>query len=157
MIARWTAGRGQVDALLVARRIERVAPSRELADLMVAQARTHLATAELVAASDPAAAFQTTYDAARKALAGVLANQGLRATGAPGAHAVLLEVALAQLDPPLGRTLRHFDWMRRTRNGTEYPSLDTPSVTEEDVRDAIPLATAIVDLAERVIPTMPVY
>jgi|GEM_PF-3781658 len=35
--------------------------------------------------------------------------------------------------------------------------MDTPRVTSDDVVDALPLATAIVETAERVVPTMPVY
>jgi len=156
MIARWGQGRSTVDQLVETRRIERVAPSREVADLMLAQARQHLATASVVAATDPTAAFQVAYDAARKALAAVLANQGLRPRG-EGAHAVLLTVALAQLDPPMGRELRHFDWLRRTRNSAEYPLPDTPPISADDVADALPLASAIVTIAERAVPNMPVY
>jgi phosphoribosylanthranilate isomerase len=157
MINRWEQGRGAVDALIASGRLERVEASRDLADLMIKQARTHLDTATQIAESDPEAAFQTAYDAARKALAAILANQGLRATGAPGAHALLLEASQAQLDPPMGRTLRNFDWLRRTRNSTEYPTLGSPALRAEDVQDAIPLAADIVDVAARVIPNMPVY
>lgn len=64
---------------------------------------------------------------------------------------------MAQLDPPLGDRLQHFDWLRRVRNDSEYPSLATPWVTSDDVRDAIPLASDIVSVAEQVLPTMPVY
>jgi hypothetical protein len=157
MIVRWQQGRDTVDALLTAERVQRVTPSRELADLMVTAARTHLVTAANATDTDPAAAFQTAYDGARKALAAVLANQGLRAAAGPGGHAVLLEVCMAQLDPPMGKTLHHFDWMRRTRNATEYPSLETPPVTSEDVRDAIRLAGDIVAVAVQVLDAMPVY
>lgn len=156
MIARWEQGRATIDALVAERRLERVAPSRDVADLLLEQSRQHLATAAAVAERDPTAAFQVAYDAARKALAAILANQGLRPRG-EGAHAVLLTVALAQLDPPMGRDLRHFDWLRRTRNGAEYPLPDTPPVTVDDVKDALPLAQVIVAIAERVIPSMPVY
>lgn len=156
MIAHWEQGRSEVDRLIDARRIERVAPSREVADLLLVQARRHLATASVAAEEDPTAAFQVAYDAARKALAAVLANQGLRPRG-EGAHAVLLSVALAQLDPPMGRVLRQFDWLRRTRNGAEYPVPGTPPISAQDVADALPLAADIVAIAERVVPTMPVY
>jgi len=156
VIARWEQGRATIDVLLADRRLERVTPSREVADLLIGQARRHLATAEAAASLDPTAGFQIAYDAARKALAAILANQGLRPRG-EGAHAVLLTAALAQLDPPMGRDLRHFDWLRRTRNGAEYPLPDTPPVTVDDVNDALPLAKAIVAIAERVIPNKPVY
>ncbi len=156
MIARWEQGRTTIDALLADRRLERVAPSRELADALVDQAQRHLATAAGNVQTGPTGSFQLAYDAARKALAAVLANQGLRSRG-EGAHAVLLTAALAQLDPPMGRDLRHFDWLRRTRNSAEYPMPETPPITPGDANDALPLSQAIVAIAERVIPNMPVY
>lgn len=103
----------------------------------------------------PASRPPTTRHAS--ALTAILENQGLRARNVRGAHAVLLEVALAQLDPPMGKSLRHFDWMRRTRHSTEYPTLEAPQVTAEDVRDAVAFAQDIVDIAGRVIPEMPVF
>lgn len=157
MIARWEQGRAVVDRLVAQERLQKVAPSRELADVMIARAQTHLKTAAATAASDPTAAFQTAYDGARKALAAVLANQGLRVSTALGAHATLLEVCMAQLDPPMGRTLMHFDWMRRTRNSAEYPELDVPEIDEADVADAIRLGGDIVALAAQVLDAMPVY
>lgn len=70
---------------------------------------------------------------------------------------MLLTAALAQLDPPMGRDLRQFDWLRRTRNSAEYPIAETPPITATDASDALPLAEAVVAIAERVIPNMPVY
>lgn len=156
MIARWAQGRATIDALLADRRLERVTPSRELADALLDQARRHLESAASNVGTDPTGSFQLAYDAARKALAAVLANQGLRSRG-EGAHAVLLTAAIAQLDPPMGRDLRHFDWLRRTRNSAEYPMPETPPITPVDANDALPLATAIVAIADRVVPNMPVY
>ena len=156
MIAYWEQGRTTIDALLADRRLERVAPSRELADTLLDQAHRHLETAAGNVESDPTGCFQLSYDAARKALAAILANQGLRSRG-DGAHAVLLTAALAQLDPPMGRELRQFDWLRRTRNSAEYPMPETPPITPGDATDALPLAQAIVAIAERVVPNMPVY
>ncbi|MDR1214568.1 MAG: hypothetical protein LBK54_10895 [Propionibacteriaceae bacterium] len=59
MIARWEQGRTDIDRLIDQERLQKVVPSRELADLMIARARTHLQTAAAIAASDPTAAFQT--------------------------------------------------------------------------------------------------
>ncbi len=63
-------------------------------------------------------------------------------------------MCVAQLDPQLGGTLKHFTWMRRTRNGAEYPDLDAPELLAEDVDDAIRLGTAIIDAAATAIETM---
>ena len=64
---------------------------------------------------------------------------------------------LAQLDPPLGQTFRAFSWMRPLRNQTEYPAPDRPVAKADDVREAIPAARAMVDIAGRVIEEMPAY
>src|SRR5690554_4329683 len=115
MIDRWEKGRETVDSLLSEGRIERIQPNPELAILLLKQAETHLESARALVESDVPGAFQIIYDAARKSLAAILANQGLRSKGA-GAHAVLYEVVHAQLHPPLGSLLDPFDWMRRLRN-----------------------------------------
>ncbi len=99
MIVRWEQGRTVIDALLKQGRLTGVAPNRALADSMLIQARAHLAASVIVIGLDPQGAFSLTYDAARKALAAILVNHGLRA-GRQGAHAALLEAVLAQLDPP---------------------------------------------------------
>ena len=87
-IARWDKGRAEIDRLIQEQRLQRVTASRELADLMLAQSEAHLASALTLGASDVPGAFQLAYDAARKALGAILANQGLRARGV-GAHATL--------------------------------------------------------------------
>lgn len=53
MITRWEQGRTTIDTLLADRRLERVAPSRELADALVDQAERHLATAAGNVQADP--------------------------------------------------------------------------------------------------------
>jgi hypothetical protein len=77
------------------------------------QARLDLSSARILIDTNPIGAFMLAYDATRKALTAILANQGLRPIASEGGHAVLLDVVLAQLDPPLGDDLREFDWMRR--------------------------------------------
>ena len=68
----------------------------------------------------------------------------LRPRGNEGGHVVLLDVVLAQLDPPLGSTLREFDWMRRLRNDSAYPSPDRKVASASDVRDALPAAERMI-------------
>ncbi|GAA1848195.1 HEPN domain-containing protein [Myceligenerans crystallogenes] len=133
-------GRGQ---------IEQVEPHSEHARTLLAEARRHLSSASLLATTDDqSAAFVTAYDAARKALAAVLAVQGLRARGGDGGHRVLGELVQAQI-PDRRRTLREFDWMRQKRNDTEYPDFERPTAARRDVDDGILAARAIVDLAEQ--------
>jgi len=52
--------------------------------------------------------------------------------------------------------LQRFDWMRTTRNNTEYPDFATPSASREDVADARVAAQAIVDLAARFVASQPI-
>ena len=156
MILRWEQGRDVVDDLLARGRLTRVTPNRDLAEALVTQARAHLVSSAAVVDADPAGAFTLVYDAVRKALTAILMNQGLRA-GGDGAHAVLLEVVLAQLNPPLGATFRPFSWMRPLRNHTQYPAPDHPTAQAEDVEEAIPAAADILDTAIRLFDQMPAY
>lgn len=156
MVRHWEQGRTVIEALIKEGRLERVPPSRAQAEALIAEARRHLASAKLVLASDPAGAYALLYDAARKGLAGVLENEGLRPKSF-GGHLALYEAVRAQLDPPLGGVLRSFDRMRRRRNEVEYRSSSAPRVTAEEVGADIAKVTAIIDLAARVVPDMPPY
>ena len=156
MISRWDKGRSEVDELIKQARITRVAPNKELAESYLVQARKHLEAATIVRELDPAGAFTLSYDAARQALAAVLVNQGLKPRGL-GAHAVLLDVVIAQLEPPREKAVREFDWMRRLRNDTKYPSGERALVALDDVDQAIPAATAIVNRVAKLLELMPPY
>ena len=70
---------------------------------------------------------------------------------------MLLDVVLAQLDPPLGATFRPFSWMRPLRNHTEYPAPEHATAQPDDVREAIPAATAMVKAAAKILDQMPPY
>ena len=121
------------------------------------QARLDLSSAHILIDTNPVGAFMLTYDAARKALTAILANQGLRPMGSEGGHAVLLDVALAQLDPPLGDDLWEFDWMRRIRNNSAYPSPERTVTSAADVAEALPAAERILEIAARMVEQMPGY
>jgi len=155
-MSRWEKGRPDVDKLINDGRITRVVANRELAGNYLTQARNHLAAAAVVRELDAAGAFTLCYDAARQALAAVLVNQGLKPRGL-GSHAVLLDVVIAQLEPPRQEEIRAFDWMRRLRNDTQYPNPDSASAAIDDVDQAIPAARAIVDRVAQVLDLMPPY
>ncbi|RSM72214.1 hypothetical protein DMB66_06355 [Actinoplanes sp. ATCC 53533] len=150
---RWQQGREALDGMIARGELERVPASREHADVMLAQARRHLASAVAIADSDPAGAYQLLYDAARKAFAAVLENQGVRATSR-GGHIAVRDAVTAQLDPPLGGVLRPFDRLRRRRNQVEYPSSAAPSVSAEEVERDVPKVEQILDVAARVLDQM---
>jgi hypothetical protein len=155
-VIRWERGRAEVDRLIARGQVTPVQANRDLADEYLATASLRLRAVAAIRDIDPAGAFVLTYDAARLALAAVLVNQGLRPRG-EGAHAVLLEVALAQLEPPRQAELREFAWMRRVRNDTQYPDLDRRSASPDDLAQAIPAVAAMIDRARALVDHMPPY
>ena len=150
---RWNQGRPEIERMLGAGQLQRVQPNRDQSDRLIKQAREHLASAESICGRDPSGGYAMAYDAARKALTSILENQGLRPT-TRGGHLAAYEAIRCQLDPPLGAQLRPFDRMRRQRHDAEYPPSDAPELTADDVREDIPKASAIVDLAEQVLDQM---
>jgi hypothetical protein len=150
---RWQQGREALDGMIARGELERVPASRDHADLLLSQARLHVASAAAIADSDPAGAYQLLYDAARKSLAAVLENQGVRATSR-GGHIAVRDAVTAQLDPPLGGVLRPFDRLRRRRNQVEYPSTAAPGVSAEEVERDVPKVEQIIDVAAKVLDQM---
>lgn len=155
-ILRWEKGRDVMDGLLAKKHVEHVSANLEHANLLLERARRHVASAATLRADDPDQAFTSAYDAARKALSACLAAQGLRSTSR-GGHLAVYDAAAAQFVPPMGATIKPFDWMRRTRNDSEYPDLDTPEISVDDVDEAIDAARAILALAASLVPTLPPY
>jgi hypothetical protein len=155
-VKRWEQGRSTIDRLLFDQRLQRVPASREHADSMIAQARRYVASARLVASTDADAGYVLAYDAARKALTAVLENQGLRPTSR-GGHIALIDAVTAQLDPPLGATLRPVDRMRTRRNRIEYPAPDVPPVTADELAETLPKVEAVIDVAAKVVDAMPAW
>jgi len=113
---RWNQGRATVDRLIADGELQRVPPSREHADQLLAQAHKDLMSAELLRDSNPKRAYESLYDAARMALTAVLENQGLRPTSR-GGHIAPYAAVSAQLDPPMGTVLRPFDRMHGRGTG----------------------------------------
>jgi len=152
----WQQGREIIERMLSAGELDRVTPSQERADLLLDQAENHLESATERAEKDPEGAYALLYDAARKALVAVLENQGLRTTSA-GGHIGLYEAVSAQLDPPLGKLLRPFQRMRRRRISLEYPDFSEPATTPAAVIGESATASAIVNMARRVVTEMPPF
>jgi len=153
---RWEQGRAVLDAMLAAGELQRVPPSREHSDRLLTQAAADLVTARAAAESNPSAAYTLVYDAARKALVALLENEGLRPTSRAGHHGTYLAVQ-AQLDPPLGKTLRPFERMRRRRNEIEYPDFVQAPPAVNDVEEEAQAAAAIISLVKRVYDEMSPY
>lgn len=143
----WEDNARGIEFLVGRGRLEHVRASPANARFLLGEARRHLASGAALAATDVSLAFLAVYDAARKALTAILAVQGLRASGGDGGHAVLLDAVRPQF-PDHRAVLQEFDWMRQTRNATEYPDFESPTATRADVLEALPAATAIVELAD---------
>ena len=151
----WEKGRDDVEDLLSREHLERVPAHPAEAEYLIERARRHLATASREADDDPEIAYDALYAAARKALTAVLRQQGLRPTRA-GGHEVVVQVAEAQLVPPLGPVLRPYRRLRRQRAQGDYLASEG-AIHPDDVRADLPLATAIVEAAATVAPQMPVF
>ena len=157
-VTRWEQGRADIDQLIAQGRLERVTPNQQHAQVLLEQARKAAQSAAVLATTeDTITAFTAAYDAARKALTAILVNQGLRPGNGEGGHAVLREAVLAQLEPPNQPAVRAFGWMRQIRNSSAYPEPDGATATGREVNDAIEAAQAIIEVATKVIPVMPVY
>ena len=153
MMMRWDKGRADVERMISAGEIQRVPASRDHADLLIGQAHQALASADDIADRDPRLAYCAVYDAARLALTAILENQGLRPT-IRGGHVAVYEAVRAQLGRP---ELRPFNEMRRMRNLIEYPATGVALPDARDIVDAIPLAEAIIGIAEAVLDEMDVF
>ena len=153
----WEQGRDTIEAMLRSGVLERIPASREHAQHLIGQARRHLASAVIIADADPDGGYAMVYDAARKALAAVLENEGLRTTSLRGHHQSGYEAVVAQLDPPMGPQLRPFLRMRQTRAAAEYPVRDRPALTQADVLDDHAKSEQIVDICASVLDHMPVF
>jgi len=109
----WETGAADINAALKAGELQKVSGAQAAGDAWIADARTKLATARTIATSDPATAYITAYDAARFALVGLLAQQGLRATQRGGHLAV--EHAARAIRHPIRRLRNPAPPARRTR------------------------------------------
>jgi len=147
MVTRWEQGRATLEQLIHDGRLARVPASAALATHYLVQAERHLLSSRTLASKDPVGAFGLAYDVARLSLASLLIVQGLRARG-EGAHAVLLEAALAQFEPPPQREFREFQWMRRLRNESQYPDLESARAHPDDVEQGIVAAEQILRKAQ---------
>ena len=142
----WELGRETIERLLDDGRMERVVSSEDLADRLMDDATAHIESADAIQAVDPTGAYQLAYDAARKACSALLALQGLRAT-TRGGHMAVQDAVREQFGPVFAPFAR----MRRRRRDSEYPDVDTPTITNADAEDGIAEASEIVKAAAQLI------
>lgn len=147
----WERGRTEVEKLISDGEIERVVPSFELASRLIADASAHVVLASRGVEDDPSGALQLSYDAARKTAAALLAVQGLRST-TRGGHIAVMDAVRAQFNDRGGmEVFGRLHRLRRRRHRTEYPDEESPGINEDDARQALETARAVIDAAERLL------
>lgn len=151
-MSRWETGQAEVQGLLDQGELDEVPASSVQARTLLDDAERHFHSAEAIADSDPSAAYAVMYDGARKALAAILAQQGLRATSR-GGHLAVQNAVEAQF----GRAravVGPFNRIRRRRHDAEYPNLDDPTIDTDEVLKDLPKARALAEAAVKIIPQM---
>lgn len=137
-----------LEALLAESQLERVDISSDEAATSLDAAFRHLKSAKHILDWDPVGSFQLSYDAARKALQGVLALHGFRVRKPPrGNHFTFVRVSRSGLVTP--ETWRPLDWMRQMRNVSEYSVYENEVADLEDARQAFEAAQEMVDDARQ--------
>jgi hypothetical protein len=150
---RWPVGEPEVQNLIDEGELQHVAPSEEHAEFLLQQADTHLASAAKLVDDDPSGALAMLYDAARKAMTAPLARQGLRPTNKNG-HRAVQEGVEAQLGPNARKVVRTFRALRLRRHDSEYPGMETPTITSEEVTLALADSRDIVDAMRKFVPNV---
>jgi hypothetical protein len=155
---RWAKGTDVIDRLLTTGGLERLIPSEQVVAQLLTDADRHIALATLGVSDqavepDLVGALQLAYDAARKACAALLEQQGLRATSR-GGHIAIADAVEAQFNGPNGiKDFSRLDRLRRRRNASEYPTTGSGAVDEDEVAHAIGLAQSLLEHTHRLIAT----
>ena len=148
-------GQAEIIGMIERREITQVTADADLADRLLATARQHVASAQLLAGSDPYLAYAALHDAIRKALSALLQVQGLRATTS-GGHLAVTQAVNAQFGATMGAILRPVDRIRVRRHEAEYPG-PTTYIDEDTVRDDVPKAEAVIEAVAKALPHLPVF
>jgi HEPN domain len=148
----WQPGKQDVLSAINSGELQRVTGGQAAGSGWITDANRKLQTATNIAAEDPATAYVTAYDAARFALVGVLAQQGLRATQR-GGHLAVEQAMRAQF----GQSFADFSTLRRRRAELEYPAFAGEAVEDDEVADALAKARRIIDGAAQLLPSLGIF
>lgn len=151
-MTRWSRGQGEVDQSLEKRQLQKVTGEAANGEAMLERAERVLASAAAVIDGDPDTAYVLAYDVARYASTALLAHQGLRPTTS-GGHYVVELVVRAQF----GDGFRRFGAMRRRRNELEYPTISGDATSQDEARQAINDAAAMLGAARQLLPSLGLY
>lgn len=148
----WQRGQRQVEALLDQGALEPVSGPAADGTSLLASAESLLASASRELTVNPEAAYALAYDAARKACASLLAQQGLR-TRSSGHHVTTEQVVRAQFGGPFDA----FASLRRRRSEIEYPRFPGDAVTADEAAQALERARAIHDAARQLLAQLTLF
>ena len=151
-MTRWRIGEAEVERLVAAGELQRVAGAAADGEAWVEKARVTLGTAARVAEMDPASAYTLAYDAVRHACTGLLVHQGLRPT-TTGGHVAVERAMGAQF----GAGFASYGTLRRRRHELEYPAFADDLPDAEEVTDALATAASMVGAAERLLPLLGLF
>ena len=82
--------------------------------------------------------------------------QGLRPT-TKGGHFIICEALEVQINPPFDDVIAPFNRIRKMRNAQEYPNLEQPELTSEDVLEDLAKSTRIVEIAQSLLDQFSVF
>ena len=150
-VGRWLLGAPAVEGMVERGELDLVAPDTERALDLLAQSEEHLSAAERLGDLDLSASVTLLYEAARKAMTAVLAQQGLRPTRA-GSHWAVRDCVEAQLGPNARRVVRKFKALRRRHHEAEYPEMGGLPLTASEVADAVEDARGITEAMRALLP-----
>lgn len=142
-MARWKRGESDVESLIGSGELQKLTGEAANGQRLLQKAAVTLETARSAIKTDPDSAFVLAYDAARQAVTGLLAQQGLRPT-TKGGHYAVEQAVRAQFGPGF----RQFGALRRRRNELEYPERPGDDATTEEATEAVDQARAMLTAAE---------
>lgn len=148
----WQRGQREVEDLLTQGALEPVSGAAADGTTLLTSAESLLASASRELSTNPEAAYVLAYDAARKACASLLAQQGLR-TRSGGHHVTTEQVVRAQFGGPFDA----FAALRRRRSEIEYPRYPGDTVTADEAVRALERSRAIHDAASQLLPRMTLF
>ncbi|OUC91363.1 HEPN domain-containing protein [Streptosporangium minutum] len=151
-MTRWTRGEADIERMLASGELQRVRGEAADGTGWMEKATTTLASAEELKTGDPNSAYTLAYDAARFACAGLLAQQGLRAT-VSGGHYAVQQTVIRQF----GSTFEPYGTMRRRRNELEYPEFPDEVVETVEADRAIAAARSLIDAADKLLSHLSLF
>lgn len=148
----WKRGKAEVRDLLASGHLEHIGGAAANGSALLASSARLLESAEREVNLNPEAAYALGYDAARKACAALLAQQGLR-TRSSGHHVTTERVVRAQFGGPFDA----FGTLRRRRSEIEYPRHPGDDIDSSEAAEALEQVREIYLAAEKLLDQLTVY